>query len=76
MEKLGETIRELRVERKLSQPQLAALLNVSNGIISGWENNLYEPKASNIKKICQIFAVSADYLLGLESEKIKFNKKA
>lgn len=66
MESLGERIHDLRVERKLTQPQLAKKLNVSNCIISKWENNLMEPKATYIIRMCQFFNVTADYLLGLK----------
>ena len=62
----GEKIKTLRLEKELTQPQLAKLLNVSNGVISFWENNVNEPKASYIKKLCIILDVTADYLLGLE----------
>ena len=68
MEKLGEKIKQLRIDKKLSQPQLAKKLGVSNGIISIWENNINEPKASHIKNIALFFDVTADYLLGLEDE--------
>ena len=66
MENLGQTIKTLRIEKGLSQPQLAKAVGVSNGIISIWENNINEPKASYIKQLAIILDVSADYLLGLE----------
>ena len=66
MEKLGERIRELRTEKILSQPELAKLVGVSNGMVSIWENNINEPKASYIKKLALVFDVSSDYLLGIE----------
>ncbi len=65
MEGLGERIKYLRLERGYSQPQLALLLGVSNAVISFWENDVNEPKASYIKALAQILSVSADYLLGL-----------
>lgn len=68
MENLGEKIKYLRVSQNLTQPQLAKKIGVSNGIISIWENNINEPKANYIKKMCYCFGVSADYLLGLEDE--------
>lgn len=36
--------------------------------ICKWENNQTEPRASNIKILCDYFEVSSDYLLGLENE--------
>lgn len=65
MENLGETIKSLRLEKKLTQPQLAKLVGVSSGMISIWENNINEPKASYIKALSKVLEVSADYLLGL-----------
>ncbi len=61
-----ERLKSLRIEKKLSQPELAKLVGVSNGMISFWENEVNEPTISNLIKLCQIFEVSADYLLGLE----------
>lgn len=68
MKELGEKIKEARIENGLSQTQLAKLLQVSNGIISTWENNIYEPKATYIKKLCEVLHISADYLLGLSDD--------
>ena len=64
---MGTRIRELRRERGISQPQLAAAIGVSKGVISFWENGVNEPKASYIVALCKFFGVSSDYLLGLES---------
>ncbi len=61
-----ERLKLLRIEKKLSQPELAQLVGVSNGMISFWENAINEPTITNLVKLCQIFEVSADYLLGLE----------
>ena len=68
MNDLGATIKHLRTEHKMTQPDLAKIIGVSNGMISFWENNVCEPTASNIIKLCQVFDVSADYLLGLKDE--------
>ena len=63
MKGLGETIKALRVEKGLTQPQLAAIIGVSNGMISVWENNVNEPKASNLKALAAALDVSVDTLL-------------
>ena len=65
---IGQRIKQLRIERKISQPELAKAINVSNGLISFWENSVNEPKASLIIKLSLYFNVSSDYLLGLEDE--------
>ena len=66
MEILGKRIKELRIGKSMSQPQLAQAVGVSNGIISIWENNINEPKASYVKKLAIALDTTADYLLGLE----------
>lgn len=73
MDSLGQKIKELRKEKNLTQPELARLLNVSNGVISFWENNINEPKATYVKQLAIIFNVSSDYILGLEKWKNKMN---
>ena len=65
METIGNRIKDLRLEKGLTQPQLAKSIKVSNCIISKWENNLMEPKATYIIRLAKYFNVSADYLLGL-----------
>ncbi len=65
MVNLGETIKSLRLEKGFTQPQLAEMVGVSKGMISVWENNINEPKASYIQALAQALEVSADYLLGL-----------
>lgn len=66
MDSLGKRIKECRLAKNLTQPQLAKAIGVSNGIISIWENDINEPKASLLKKLCIVLEESADYLLGLE----------
>ena len=66
MQNLGETIKNARIEKNLTQPQLAKLVGVSAGMISIWENNINEPKASYIKALAEVLDISTDYLLGLK----------
>lgn len=66
MDGLGERIRDLRQEKNLTQPQLAKELGVSNAVISYWENDINEPKATYIKRIAEFFDVSPCYLLGMK----------
>lgn len=63
MNYFSQNLKYLRKENGLSQPQLAKALNVSNGMISFWENGIYEPTASNIIAIAKFFQVSIDDLL-------------
>lgn len=59
-------IKELRKECGLTQKQLAKLINKSETGVASWEQGLSEPCINDLIKLCKIFNVSADYLLGLE----------
>lgn len=64
----GKTLKQLREEKNITQPELANAIGISKGIISLWENEINEPKISYVKKLANYFSVSADYLLGMEDE--------
>ena len=64
MESLGQTITEYRKKLSLTQKDLGEKLNVSPQAVSKWENGQAEPDASTIKKLCEIFKISTDELLG------------
>lgn len=59
-------IKELRKEKGLTQKELAKLVNKSETGLASWEQGLSEPNVNDIRMLCEIFEVSADYLLGLE----------
>ncbi len=62
---IGERIKELRTEKRLSQKELGNLLSVSQDTISLWEKGKSLPAVEYVIALCEIFSVSADYLLGL-----------
>ena len=63
MNHFASNLKILRKEKDLSQPELAKALNVSKGMISFWENGIYEPTASNIIAVAKFFNISIDDLL-------------
>ena len=68
MENFGERLKELRLEKGLTQKQLANEIGNTQSAIVYWESNKQEPTISTLKKLCRFFNVSADYLLGLEDD--------
>jgi len=58
-------IKELRTGRGMKQTDLARQLGVTQGALSGWENENYEPDIKALKKMAEIFGVSVDYILCL-----------
>jgi len=59
-------IKALRIEKGLTQKELAKLINKSTTGLASWEQGLSEPSVNDLIQLCKIFQVSADYLLGLE----------
>ena len=58
--KIGERIKELRIEHDLSQMQLAKLIGVSQKAIDYWERGVNEPKASYIIFLVKTFDITFD----------------
>ncbi len=58
--KIGTKIKELRIEKELSQRELAKLVGVSQKAVDYWERNVNEPKASYIIALIKIFEITFD----------------
>jgi len=60
-------LRELRLEKKITQVELAKILNVTKATVNDWEHGKCETSFDMLKKLAIFFNVSADYLIGLEN---------
>ena len=60
---IGEKLLRLRKARGWSQEALAERIGVSRQAVSRWEADSAKPDADKIVAICDLFGVSADYLL-------------
>ncbi len=67
IEGLGNRISQLRKNHHLSQGELADALGVTSALISSWERSERIPVVPKLLKLCDIFNVSTDYLLGRNS---------
>lgn len=67
-ESFAQRLKSLRNEKNYSQREMAALLNVVQVSYLRWEQGKTEPNINNICRLCEIFNVSSDYLLGLEDD--------
>ncbi len=65
---IGDRIKEIRKDNKISQKDFAILLKSSQAKISQIELGNRGIVAEDIILICQTFNVSADYLLGLSED--------
>lgn len=61
----GQRIRELRMEKGITQAELAAILNTTQKTISKYENEFLDLNTNMIISLCKYFNVTSDYLLGL-----------
>ena len=66
VEKFSERLKELRIEKDLSQVQLAKETSLSKSALSYWEIGKRIPNAQAVIILAQFFGVSAGYLLGIE----------
>lgn len=58
-----ETLSALRKERNISQRAAAADLNISQALLSHYENGAREPGLAFICRACEYYGVTADYML-------------
>ena len=64
MNRFAERVRELRAEIGMSRAELAKKVNVSERLISYWENGKRECDFDMLLRLAELFSVSVDYLLG------------
>lgn len=60
----ARTLCLLRQEKGLSQRKVAADLEISQALLSHYENGIREPGLQFVVKVCDYYHVSADFLLG------------
>lgn len=59
-------LKELRTEKHVSQAKLSAELNITQPVISQWENATRTISIYDLVKLADYFGVTTDYLLGRE----------
>lgn len=63
MTSFGYRFKDLRLEKNLTQQQLADMFYTKKSSISRYENNLQIPEIDSLQKFADFFHVSVDYLL-------------
>ena len=63
---LGKKIKKLRVDKGLTQKDLANKLYVTFQTVSKWENDENEPDVSTLKELSKVFGCSIEYLISEE----------
>lgn len=65
----GSRLKELRIERCSSQKDVANDLGISITAISQYESNSRFPNEEILRRLCNYYKISSDYLLGLTDAK-------
>ena len=63
----GKTIKSLRREANMTQENLAELLSISPQAVSRWETDVAMPDISLLPPLANLFHVTTDHLLGMET---------
>ena len=58
--KFNEKLQKLRKQNKMSQEQLADLLEVSRQVVSKWESGTTYPEMDKLLMLCKIFKCTLD----------------
>ncbi|MDD3334136.1 MAG: helix-turn-helix transcriptional regulator [Eubacteriales bacterium] len=64
---LGDILKELRTQRRLTQQEVADALNVSKNTVYSWESGIRKPTIELMPEIADYFHVTTDFLFGREA---------
>lgn len=66
MKNFGEKLKDLRHAHKLSQQEASSRIGITRSAYANYEQGLREPDLDTLKKICLLYDITADYLLGID----------
>ena len=70
MVNMGEKLKSLRLEKKLTQKQIADRIGLAISAVSSYESGTRYPSFEVLIKLSRIFHVSTDYLLGITEYRV------
>ena len=70
-----ERIRNLRIDRGLTQKQVAEYLNIKQNTYSQYEIGVLNYPLDTVAKLADLYGVSVDYLIGRTDIKDPYPKK-
>ena len=60
----SDILKELRADHGHTQADLARELDIAKSTVSNWEQGKNEPSFEMLCKICDLYGITADYILG------------
>ena len=73
---MGESIKNARRAKGLTQRELAKILNVSFNSISDWENDIHKPDVDTFELLCRTLDISPSAVLNAEYSEQEVGKLA
>jgi len=64
---VADRIKVLREQQNMTQTQLAKQLGITRSSVNAWEMGISVPSTQYIVELANIFKVSTDYLLGVNT---------
>lgn len=66
---ISDRIKETREQNGMTQSDLAKKIGITRSSVNAWEMGISVPSTQYLVELAQLFHVSTDYLLGLDSTK-------
>ena len=66
MDILAKNLKQLRLEKHLSQKDISNALNIAVSTYANWEQCRRDPSLDDLVKITNYLEVSSDFLLGID----------
>ena len=67
---IADKIKTLREANGMTQNEIARQLGITRSSVNAWEMGISIPSTLYIVELAQLFAVSTDYLLGLDHKAV------
>lgn len=64
MEKFGDVVKRLRLEKRMSQAELGDVIGVTRAAVHQWERNGVVPSLAHISELARFFDVSLSQMIG------------
>ena len=71
---LGDKIKLYRENKKMTQNEIANILDVSPATVSKYESGALEPNIKSLKRLAELFEISIDELLNDQEDKFDISK--
>ena len=68
----GERLRDLRVERHMTQDDIAKIFGIDRSTVSQWEDDQNRPRFDTLIELSRLYNVTLDYLMCQENEDANF----